>query len=542
MKNASTFKEEYRPGDYVVYRRDTQVGGTKWSSVSRVIGQENAEAVWVVNAGVPVLCSIHALRPAGEEEVLSHCLLNGIPVLPQSLTEGPKGRRGFVEVREDGEIDVSDENEKQTKARTKRKQEKYDKNITSSSSSDSSSSSSDESSPVGEMAEDPISKTGDLACEEPADEAMNAVLREERESMQLMVEALADKLLKDNGFTPSSGRALLRSMKAMWKLEKKADRARPNPRLADHMSFGAYRHGGAFGVTNATTRYPSVAKYLNSYMLARCRESGTAVEKWNSVTILFGNESPTAVHSDNQNSQGTSNYLYCDGNYSGGALWIRDKDAIHNSAKDTACASTWHAEEGSIEGVKTRTRGRLTHFNGKVKHGVFGTKGERTAEEQQVQPDDMMKACERKDHWKVGQNMHFRIHVTPRRHMYEPNPENFPGDLSRIGYTRETYRFFEDGTHDVVNDEWGRIPEASGITDLAWTGFSLFRIRSVSPADLSSFPEIPKENPEFKAFVAERFGPGEEGAGKKPRKLSFSKCDDHVKEGLKQARKEEWNK
>ena len=83
-KNASPIKEQYRTGDYVVYRRDAQVGTT-----SRVIGQESAEAIWVVNGGVPVLCSIHSLRPASEEEVLSHCLLNGIPVLPESLTEGP---------------------------------------------------------------------------------------------------------------------------------------------------------------------------------------------------------------------------------------------------------------------------------------------------------------------------------------------------------------------------------------------------------------------------------------------------------------------
>ena len=66
-KNASPAKEQYCTGDYVVYRRDAQVGGTKWSTTSRVIGKESAEAIWVVNGGVPVLCSIHSLRPASEE-------------------------------------------------------------------------------------------------------------------------------------------------------------------------------------------------------------------------------------------------------------------------------------------------------------------------------------------------------------------------------------------------------------------------------------------------------------------------------------------
>ena len=105
-------------------------------------------------------------------------------------------------------------------------------------------------------------------------------------------------------------------------------------------------------------------------------------------------------------------------------------------------------------------------------------KEEKITSEPRIHLDDMLKACTDKDHWKVGQDMHFRAHVIPRRYMYEPVPHDFPGDLNEIGYTRETHRFFEDGSHDVVHDEWGMIPEASGMTNLAWTGFSLFRKRS----------------------------------------------------------------
>ena len=69
--------------------------------------------------------------------------------------------------------------------------------------------------------------------------------------------------------------------------------------------------------------------------------------------------------------------------------------------------------------------------------------------------------------------------------------DDFPGDLSRIGYARETHRYFEDGSSDVAHDEWGMVPEASGLTNLAWTGFSLFRTRSDSPLELSEMPELP---------------------------------------------------
>ena len=170
-------------------------------------------------------------------------------------------------------------------------------------------------------------------------------------------------------------------------------------------------------------------------------------------------------------------------------------------------------------------------------------RGEKTTSEPRMNLDDMLKACTDKDHWKVGQDMIFRVHMMPRRHMYEPVPHDFPGNLKEIGYTRETHRFFEDGLHDVVHDEWGMIPEASEMTNLAWTGFSLFRKRSDSPLDLSDMPKPPQDTPEYRAFIAERFGPGmEQQAGKKPRKMNYHKCEDHVKEGINGARKDEWEK
>ena len=122
----------------MVYRRDAQAGGTKWSTTSRVIGQEGAEAIWVVNGGIPVLCSVHSLRPASQEEVSSHCLTSGIPVLPESLTEGPKGKRGFVDAREEPEPKAR----KPTASARKRKQEEVEPPVISSSSSSSSSDSS----------------------------------------------------------------------------------------------------------------------------------------------------------------------------------------------------------------------------------------------------------------------------------------------------------------------------------------------------------------------------------------------------------------
>ena len=53
----------------------------------------------------------------------------------------------------------------------------------------------------------------------------------------------------------------------------------------------------------------------------------------------------------------------------------------------------------------------------------------------------------------------------------------------------------------------------------------------------------PGDTPEYRAFVAERFGPGiDQQASKKPRKMNYHKCEDHVKEGINGARGDEWEK
>ena len=66
------FPLDYRVSDLVVCRRDNvpPKPGVVWSTVSRVIGREAGNALWLLNEGVPVyrpvLLSVHKLRPADE--------------------------------------------------------------------------------------------------------------------------------------------------------------------------------------------------------------------------------------------------------------------------------------------------------------------------------------------------------------------------------------------------------------------------------------------------------------------------------------------
>ena len=60
----------------MVYRQDTQMGGTMWSTASRAIGIDPHNGIWLLREGVPVLCSAGKLRSAKESESLALGLLD----------------------------------------------------------------------------------------------------------------------------------------------------------------------------------------------------------------------------------------------------------------------------------------------------------------------------------------------------------------------------------------------------------------------------------------------------------------------------------
>lgn len=55
LQNAAVQDKTLKVGDLVVYRRDNQVGGTIWSTASRIIGSDPHLGLWVLHEGVPIL-------------------------------------------------------------------------------------------------------------------------------------------------------------------------------------------------------------------------------------------------------------------------------------------------------------------------------------------------------------------------------------------------------------------------------------------------------------------------------------------------------
>ena len=88
LKNASPISMKYEVGDVVCYRRDNNTDGkVRWSVASRVIGHEGERDVWVLCRNVPVLVSVHNLRPANDAEALARSVLKGDPIVPSEIVE-----------------------------------------------------------------------------------------------------------------------------------------------------------------------------------------------------------------------------------------------------------------------------------------------------------------------------------------------------------------------------------------------------------------------------------------------------------------------
>jgi hypothetical protein len=93
LRNAAVQDKTFNVGDLVVYHRDNQVGGTIWSTASRIIVKDPHRGLWLLHEGVPVLVAENKVRSADESETLAYSLLNNIPVLPEVIVSGPQQQR-----------------------------------------------------------------------------------------------------------------------------------------------------------------------------------------------------------------------------------------------------------------------------------------------------------------------------------------------------------------------------------------------------------------------------------------------------------------
>ena len=99
LRNAQPYAMEYQVGDVVCFRRDNNnpYGKTTWSTACRIIGFEGDKSCRVLSQGIPVLVSVHALRPTQDAEALALSILKGEPLVPEGVVTNTQ--QAYVDLR-----------------------------------------------------------------------------------------------------------------------------------------------------------------------------------------------------------------------------------------------------------------------------------------------------------------------------------------------------------------------------------------------------------------------------------------------------------
>ena len=135
---------------------------------------------------------------------------------------------------------------------------------------------------------------------------------------------------------------------------------------SEYLTFGAFSHGGQYGVTVGCNRFPETVKYLNAFVRSKAQEH----DHWSSFTINRNQKLP--LHRDVHNHPQELSLICGFGTYTQGELWVEDPDV---GEKERVVQNL--PDGRRIEGQNLNIRHRFQRFNGKAWHGPQDWTGNR---------------------------------------------------------------------------------------------------------------------------------------------------------------------
>ncbi|CAE7274790.1 unnamed protein product [Symbiodinium sp. CCMP2592] len=150
----------------------------------------------------------------------------------------------------------------------------------------------------------------------------------------------------------------------------KASLAKPRSFMASeniskYLVFGAWVHGGCFGITNRTKHYPWICRYVNEFV----KRSSPKGFTWTSFVFNFNGKA--RIHTDKYNQKESYNLTFSFGNYTGGTLWIEGASQLGPPGIYTDDHGKDH------KGYNCNTYRKPTLLHPSTKHGVQPYTGER---------------------------------------------------------------------------------------------------------------------------------------------------------------------
>ena len=180
------------------------------------------------------------------------------------------------------------------------------------------------------------------------------------------VEELAKDLLRADDFSEDG---LLRLLKMLSPVKKSCRGVlRPKGVKGYSLVLGAFVHGGVSGVTTLTTSMPELCRYVNAWLL---RVAGDSFQSWSSVHI--GVQISSMPHIDKNNEPSSDNLTITIGSFTGGELWVEDKEAIGKMASERVVRGK------RLWGYKVNTHMNAFVFSPKIIHASMKWTGFRTS-------------------------------------------------------------------------------------------------------------------------------------------------------------------
>ncbi|CAE7501028.1 unnamed protein product [Symbiodinium necroappetens] len=123
---------------------------------------------------------------------------------------------------------------------------------------------------------------------------------------------------------------------------------------SEYLTFGAFSHGGQYGVTVGCNRFPETIKYLNAFIRSKAQEH----DHWSSFTINRNQKLP--LHRDVHNHPQELSLICGFGTYTQGELWVEDPDVGEREKV------VQNLPDGRrIEGQNLNIHHQFQRFNGK---------------------------------------------------------------------------------------------------------------------------------------------------------------------------------
>ena len=186
------------------------------------------------------------------------------------------------------------------------------------------------------------------------------------------VQAVEDKARSFRKAKEYEAKACEELIDALFQVSASSRRGIVDQQGGKYLVFGAYSHGGCYGITRQTQKFPQTVRYFLEYL----RFKGG--KEFHATSLVINCNCKLGFHKDHHNLPGHMAWITAVGKYQKGELWVAQEGTIpsNDGGKRSACAQVLPNGK-TQQGVKYDLRQQAVQFDPKAWHGPLPWEGQR---------------------------------------------------------------------------------------------------------------------------------------------------------------------